>query len=112
MDILVQATPENAARVFAALQRFGAPLEAHGVTQGLFAHEEYGYRMGQKPLMIELLTSIDGVSFEEAARDVVIVAVAELSVPVIGRDALLRNKRAAGRAKDLADVEALEGGES
>lgn len=108
MDVLVRATPENAARIYAALERFGAPLGAHGVTAGLFAEERYGYRMGLKPLLIEVLTTIDGVTFDEATTDALEVDVGGFSVPVIGRRALLANKRASGRAKDLADVEALE----
>ena len=107
MDVLVRATPANAARVYIALQRYGAPLEAHGISEGLFAHEQYGYRMGRKPLLIEVLTTIDGVTFDEAARDAATVRVADLRVPVIGRAALLANKRASGRPKDLADLEAL-----
>jgi hypothetical protein len=109
LDIFVRATPENAARVYGALLRFGAPLERHGVTEGLFATEHYGYRMGRKPLLIEVLTTIDGVTFDDACKDAVTVEVDTVRVPVIGRDALLANKRAAGRPKDLADVAGLEG---
>lgn len=109
LDILIQPTASNAQRVFAALVAFGAPIEAHGVQPDLFAREGYGYRMGVKPLRIEILTSITGVSFEEAWRDHGRVEVAGRTVPVIGREALLANKRAAGRHKDLADVEWLEG---
>jgi hypothetical protein len=109
LDVFVRATPENAARVYAALQRFGAPLEQHGVTEGLFATERYGYRMGRKPLLIEVLTTIDGVTFDEARKDAVTVEVGAVRVPVIGRTALLANKRAAGRPKDLADIAGLEG---
>jgi len=108
MDVLVRPTPENAARVYRALQSYGAPLAAHGITEGLFSSPRYGYRMGRKPILIEILTSIDGVSFDEAARDSITVTVDGVRVPVIGRSALLANKRASGRAKDLADVEALE----
>lgn len=108
MDILIRATPDNAARVYDALVRYGAPLAAHGVTKELFASERYGYRMGRKPLLIELLTTIDGVSFDEAAKGAVSVGVSDLSVPVIGRQALLANKRASGRPKDLADLQAIE----
>jgi hypothetical protein len=108
MDVFVRATEDNAARVFAALERYGAPLSAHGVTAGLFAQEHYGYRMGRKPLLIEILTKIDGVSFDEAARDALEVELEGMRIPVIGRDALLKNKRASGRAKDLADLEALK----
>ncbi len=63
--------------------------------------------MGRKPLMIEVLTSISGVSFEQAAQGSVTVEIAGLIIPVIGRAALLENKRASGRPKDLADIEAL-----
>jgi hypothetical protein len=108
LDVFIRASPDNAKRVFAALQRFGAPLQSHGVTEGLFAEPRYGYRMGRKPLLIELLTTIDGVEFDEAARDSVAVSVGDLTIPVIGRAALLANKRAAGRPKDLADLEALQ----
>ena len=65
--------------------------------------------MGVTPLRIEILTSITGVSFEEAWRDHREVEVAGRRIPVIGREALLANKRATGRYKDLADVEWLEG---
>ncbi len=108
MDILVRATPENASRVFAALERFGAPLAAHGVTEGLFSKDGYGYRMGRKPVLIEVLTAVSGVTFDEAAAEILTVAVDGIQVPVIGRKALIANKRASGRAKDLADVEVLE----
>lgn len=108
IDILVEASTENAKKVFAALQRFGAPLSIHSVTEGLFAKEHYGYRMGCKPLLIEILTKVDGVTFEEASVNAIWVEVAEFSIPVIGLSALLKNKRASGRPKDLLDVAALE----
>lgn len=109
IDILVRADSSNAARIIEALHRFGAPLSEHAVDEGLFSKERYGYRMGRKPQVIEILTRIDGVTFDEAAEDAVIVSVADFQIPVIGRRALLANKRAAGRPKDLADVAALEG---
>lgn len=107
LDVLVRPTPENAVRVYAALDRFGAPLRLHGVEPSLFAVPRYGYRLGRKPVMIEILTSIDGVSFEDAERGSIKVHIAELTVPVIGRSALIENKRASGRPKDLADLDAL-----
>lgn len=108
MDILVRASSENASRVFAALGRFGAPLAAHGVTEGLFSKDGYGYRMGRKPVLIEILTVVSGVTFDEAAAEALTVVVEGMRIPVIGRKALIANKRAAGRPKDLADVEVLE----
>jgi hypothetical protein len=108
LDILVRPTPENARRVYDALLQFGAPLAAHGVTSDLFAKDRYGYRIGVKPVLIEILTTVSGIDFDEAKREPIIVEVAGRGVPFIGRRALLANKRAAGRMKDLADVEALE----
>ena len=108
IDVLVRATPDNGRRVFAALERFGAPLHQHGVDPGLFAREQYGYRFGRKPVLIEILTTIDGVDFDEALEDAVWVESGGVQVPVIGKRALIRNKRAAGRPKDLADLEVLD----
>lgn len=108
MDILVRPSEQNAARVFAALLRYGAPITAHGVTKGLFAKPQYGYRMGRRPLLIEILTTIDGVTFDDALDGALRVSVAGIEIPVIGKPALIKNKLAAGRAKDLADVEALQ----
>jgi len=64
--------------------------------------------LGRKPWGIDILTGIDGVSFEEAwaSRESVIFHGLELFI--IGRDALIKNKRAAGRKKDLVDVALLE----
>jgi len=107
MDVFVQPTDVNATRVFRALAAFGAPIAAHGITEGLFAHEGYGYRMGTKPNLIEILTHIDGITFEEAYRDHQCFEMEGREIPYIGRAALLSNKLAAGRAKDLADVEWL-----
>lgn len=108
LDVFVRATPDNAARVFRALLTFGAPVAAHGVTQDLFATSGYGYRMGVKPNLIELLTEIDGVTFDDALQDHRTVSVDGREVRIIGRRALLANKRAAARPKDLADVAWLE----
>lgn len=108
LDVLVRPTRANAERVFRALVSFGAPIEAHAVTEGLFAAERYGYRMGIHPNVIELLTTIDGVSFDEAWEGHRVTEIDGREIPVIGRRALLANKRAAGRPQDLADVAWLE----
>ena len=109
LDLLVRATPANSARVFAALAAFGAPVGPHGVDVATFESEGPAYRIGMKPLRIEVLTKISGVSFDEAATNRLQANVDGRLVSVIGRDALLRNKRAAGRHKDLDDVAWLEG---
>jgi len=108
LDLLVRATPANSARVFAALADFGAPVGPHGIDAATFSSEGPAYRLGMKPLRIEVLTKISGVSFDEAASEPVHADVDGRVVAVIGRRALLQNKRAAGRHKDLDDAEWLE----
>jgi len=108
MDIFVRASETNSQRVVAALEAFGAPLRAHGVTSRHFAKEGDAYRFGIAPLKVEVLTKISGVSFDEALRGSKTFDLDGLQIPYIGRLALITNKKAAGRHKDLADVEELE----
>ncbi len=63
-------------------------------------------------MRIDLITGIDGVTFDEAWKSRERGALGGLSVPYLGRAELLRNKKASGRIKDLADVEALESDEA
>lgn len=108
LDVLVRLSPKNAARVFDALRAFGAPLATHAVTAADFAVPGNVYQMGLPPRRIDILTSISGVTFAAAVAHKVVGRLAELEVPCLGRAALIRNKRAAARPKDLADVAALE----
>jgi hypothetical protein len=107
IDILVRPTPDNAARVILALRAFGAPLDAHGMTASDFGSPGIVYQLGLPPRRIDLLTEITGVTFEAAWRGRALTEVDGLAFPVLGRDELIENKRAAGRPKDLADVAAL-----
>jgi aminoglycoside-2''-adenylyltransferase len=108
MDIFVRPSTQNSERVFAALEAFGAPLQAHGVAPGHFAKEGDAYRFGIAPLKIEVLTKISGVSFDEALLGSRTFDLEGNPIPYIGKAALIANKKAAGRHKDLADVEELE----
>lgn len=108
LDVLVRSSPDNAENVYRALVRFGAPVAAHGVTEELFAQAGYGYRMGVKPHLIEVLTKVAGIDFDQAIDGAGTFHLAGRTIPFIGRSALLKNKRAAGRPKDLADVDWLE----
>lgn len=106
LDLWVRSTPDNAQRVWTALAAFGAPL--HDLTAQDLAADDVVFQMGVAPARIDVLTSISGVSFDEAWPDRVMVQLAGLTVPVIGRGALIRNKRAVARPRDLADVAELE----
>ena len=107
IDVWAECTPENAARVWAALVDFGAPVEALGVTADDFTKPDAVVQIGVPPRRIDVMSSISGVDFAEAWGERMMHRVGALEVPFIGRAALLRNKRASGRHKDLGDVEAL-----
>ncbi|MEZ4256470.1 MAG: hypothetical protein R3A78_12305 [Polyangiales bacterium] len=108
LDILVSPTPANAASVLRALTAFGAPIDAHGITAKDFETPGNVYQIGLPPIRIDILTSIEGVTFAEAVADHVEGDIGGEPVRFIGREAQIRNKRATGRTKDAADAEALE----
>jgi hypothetical protein len=108
IDLFVRATPRNAERVFAALARFGAPLEAVGVTAGDFARSGVVYQIGLPPQRIDVLTEISGVTFDEVWESRLTAEIEGRSIGFIGRAALLKNKRAAGRPQDVADAARLQ----
>ena len=108
LDVLVRPTATNAERVVAALADFGAPLAAHGVGVEDFARPGTVYQLGLPPRRIDVLTEISGVGFEEAWRTRIAFEVDGVSLAVLGRAELIRNKRASDRPKDRLDVEQLE----
>ena len=105
IDIWVRPTKDNAQRVWAALQNFGAPLSK--VTPEDFFTPDVVYQIGLPPQRIDILTSISGVDFADAWPDRTIIPIDNLSVPVIGIRQLYANKLAAGRDKDQQDARIL-----
>src|SRR3990172_1704524 len=106
LDVWVEATPENAVRVINALREFGSPLQ--GVTEQDLATPGVGLHIGVPPIRVDVLTQISGVSFDEAWERRVGAQFGDHRCFVIGAQDMLRNTRAAGRPKDLADASALE----
>lgn len=106
IDIWVEPSADNAARVMSALREFGAPL--HQVTEQDFTQPEVVFQIGVAPRRIDILTSLTGLTFAEAWADHVEHALGPLRVPFLGRESLVRNKRATGRPQDLADLTYLE----
>ncbi len=106
LDLWVRATPGNAERVLEALRSFGAPLFDLSIDD--LTRPEVVFQIGVAPVRIDLLTSISGVAFEEAWQGRTEASVEGVTFGVLGREELLRNKRATGRPKDLLDVEVLE----
>jgi hypothetical protein len=105
LDLWVEATPENADRVFRALAAFGAPLL--DLTPADLATPDVVFQIGVAPRRIDILTSLTGVSFAEAWPGRATGSIGDVECPFIGRAALIRNKRALGRPRDLADLELL-----
>ena len=69
------------------------------------------FQIGVAPRRIDIVTAIEGVDFEEARRNRVEVEIEDLRIPVLSREDLVRNKKAAARPQDLADVSRLEAGD-
>jgi hypothetical protein len=107
LDVWIDAEPDNVGRVWTALLRFGAPVTAIGITREDLTRPDQVIQIGLPPRRIDVLTSVTGLSFAEAWPGRMIHTVDGLEVPFLGRAELVRNKRATGRAKDLADLEAL-----
>jgi hypothetical protein len=107
LDLWIDPTPDNAKRVWMALAAFGAPLDALRVQEADFLRPDVVVQFGLPPYRIDILTGLSGISFREAWSDRVEAPFEDVRVPFLGRASLIRNKRASGRKKDLADLEAL-----
>ena len=106
LDVWIDATPQNGARVMQALAAFGAPLAE--ITEADFAQPGVVYQIGVPPGRIDILTDLTGLTFEQAWADRIRRPFGELEVDFIDRDSFVRNKRATGRLQDLSDIEGLE----
>ena len=106
LDLWVRCSSQNAERIIRALRRFGAPgAEIH---EQDFNQPGITFQIGVAPRRIHVVTEIDGVTFEAAYPKRLTVQVEGVPVPVIDRQDLLTNKKAAGRPQDLADAAWLE----
>ncbi len=105
LDVWVQPTPENAKRVWTALDAFGAPLL--DLTLQDLSTPGIVFQMGLPPNRIDIITTIDGVEFQEAWEHRMSSAYGDQPVMVMGVDDLIRNKEATGRPQDRLDAETL-----
>jgi hypothetical protein len=101
-NLFIRISDENASRVWAALTSFGAPLSNLRLddlkTTGTV------FQMGIPPNRIDIINHMDGVDFDEAWPNRSLIELESLTIPVIGKQELLKNKLAMGRTKDLADI--------
>ena len=105
IDILVRPDPLNAQRIMGALNKFGFGLV--GLKAEDFETPDKVIQLGVPPVRVDIVTSITGVSWEEALSGRVEGKYGDIPVYYIGRQQFISNKQALRRKKDLADLEAL-----
>jgi hypothetical protein len=108
IDLLIKPDADNAKAVYAALGKFGAPLD--GLTAEDFIARDKFFRMGRAPVVVDILPEIKGIDFDHAWQnrvEAVIDPQSGLTASFISRADLIAAKLAAGRPQDIADVNAL-----
>lgn len=106
IDLWIACDSANAQRVYQALRDFGAPLS--GMTPDDFTEQDVVYQVGVAPIRVDILTSVESLTFPEAYANKVEHTLFGVGVYVLSREDLIANKRSVGRTQDLADVERLE----
>lgn len=106
LDVWIRPHQDNADRVFRTLASFGAPLD--DLKGDNLTTPHLVFQIGLAPVRIDIITAIDGVSFEEAWPDRIESEYADQRVYVLSRKHLIKNKKASGHLQDLADLEHLE----
>lgn len=105
MDIWIAIRPENARKMVNVITEFG--FNVPELSPDLFLEKKKVIRMGEPPIRIEILTEISGVEFDECNENRIRARLDDIEVNIIDYDNLIKNKQAAGRAKDLNDLEHL-----
>ncbi len=105
LDVLVKPDAGNARRVVAALDAFG--FGSLGLQPADFTKPDHVVQLGVPPVRIDILTTLTGVTWDDAAKGRAAGRLGAVPVHYLGRTQLVANKRATGRQRDLADLEAL-----
>ena len=107
IDIFVKPDKKNAEQIMKALDEFG--FGSAGIEKTDFIYEDKVVQLGVPPVRIDIITSISGVTWEKASSLKIEGKYGNVSVFFIGKEQFIENKRAIGRKKDLADIEAIGG---
>lgn len=105
LDIFIRPTPENGARLLKTIREFGFP--APELSAANVIDPRRVIQMGVPPVQIHIMSDISGINWDDASAGRESGRLGDLEIAFLGLDGLLINKRASGRTKDLADVEAL-----
>ena len=106
IDIFISDEPENITKLGKSLEQFG--FGRANLPDALFAQGRSLVEMGIEPMKVQLMNFADGIDFTEAFEQRNVVRIEDIEVNVISRENLMKNKKASGRYKDLADIERLE----
>ena len=106
LDIWLNPTPDNAELVLKSVNEFG--FSSFKLTTSDFTKPGNVIQLGYPPLRIDLLTEIDGVTFEDCFKNKRQVTIDNLIVNFIGYEDLLKNKRESGRPRDIDDIDNLK----
>lgn len=106
LDVFIAISELNSEKVLRVFEEFG--FGDLGLSVADFMEEEIVVEIGREPLKIQVLTGIDGVTFDECSKGRELMRIGERSVPFIGYQELLKNKAASPRAKDKIDLEELK----
>ncbi len=105
IDLFIKPDSENAQQILIALEKFG--FGSVGIKQEDLEKPNKVIQLGYPPVRIDIITSISGLSWDEACNERVEGEYGDISVYYIGKEHYVLNKKASGRKKDLADIEAL-----
>ncbi|MCX5779036.1 MAG: hypothetical protein NTU66_07475 [Elusimicrobia bacterium] len=105
VDIWVEPTLDNSRKLYKSLKQFGAPLS--NITRSIFSEEGLIFQIGVAPRRIDIITSIDGVTFKHAFHTKEEIEIEHLKIPFLSKTNLIKNKKATGRDKDKLDIKYL-----
>ena len=109
LDILVDPTLENGRRIVKALKDFG--FGSLKISERDFAQKGKWIQLGYEPVRADLITSLEGLDFDEVWKGRKRDRYGQHAVNFIGRQELIKAKRLAGRKQDLADLDILSASE-
>ena len=104
IDFLIATDDENIQNLLKVLKKFGTPI----VEKSVFQEQGNVFRMGCSPIQIDIINVASGINFEDCYKKRNIIKTDEIDISVISKEDLIKNKRASGRHRDLADIESFE----
>ena len=105
IDIWIRVSDENSNKMVSVLEEFG--FSSYNLTKDDFLNLNNVIQLGHPPGRIDIMMSIDGITFDEAYPNKVIKKIDELEINFISLADLIRNKKATGRDKDILDIKKL-----